>query len=390
MRLSAEKILVAVLLCMGCSLPARPGHTADPPPVLRITPASAPQFLYRWSADRCEDEFLPDSPARAFRRADGRMVLLTAHRENWSLVGDSFRTLRPTCASILRSSSYSRETDGLLWIQAVYTRDGNTITALISQDMKTVTRAAGCNNQGRTAQCWLNRIVAATSTDMGRSFSLLEANRRVAMSLANEYPSLARGRVGVFTVSNIVERDGQFYIMAWVQNRGSQTSGNCLLRSADPMNPSGWRAWDGTSFSLDLNGSQDGRQCRTISTGRLPTEVRSLSYVTKHNVWVAIVAARQTLTGEDAVEVPGFYYSLSPDLMNWSTPRRLMPAPLRPREEQNDFILSYPSMLDPDSHSRNFDTIDGDRPVLLFTRANLVNGNGSLNRDIQYVYLTIE
>ena len=65
----------------------------------------------------------------------------------------------------------------------------------------------------------------------------------------------------------------------------------------------------------------------------------------------------------------GFYYSTSDDLIDWA-PRQLireavLTSPYRVRRPRTR--SGYPSLLDPDSPSRNFETT-GRRPWLYFTR----------------------
>ena len=378
----------AVLFAAALLLPPLPA-AAQPRDGVRISTVGEPQTLYRWATDRCEDEFIPDSPARAFRRADGKMALLAAHRENWLLVGDSFETLKPVCRSTLRSTEHQSEGLGRLWIQAIYTRDGRTVTALLSQDLKAEMQARGCDPAGQPGRCWVNNILAARSTDMGESYQLLPPQERTVATLAPAYPPSAKGRYGAFTVSNIVAHQGAFYTMIWVQAAGRQKTGNCLFRTDDPADPQSWRGWDGRGFSVDMRRPDADTTCALVAPQSLRGEVRSLTYSTQHKVWIAVFATQYKLP-EDQRPVRGFYYAQSDDLFAWTPPRRIMAAPLKPREEQMEYFVYYPSLLDPDSKSPNFDTIDGARPVLLFTRTNLRNGRGSMNRDLQYIHLSIE
>ncbi len=339
--------------------------------------------LYRWSTDRCEDEFIPDAPARAFRRDDGQVVLIATHRENWSLVGPSVEQARPQCAAMLRSSRSSLPTGGMLWIEATYTFDGRNVAALISQDLSRETRAAGCVPDGQPGQCWVNLIVGATSSDGGRSFSVTEP----VASLGLAYPSGTQGRFGAFTTSNIVRNDSAFFSMIFTQGTGVQPPGNCLFRTEDPRREGGWRAWDGTSFSIDMSHPGQGA-CQPVGRGSLLTEVRSLSYDSRRGIWIAVFLGRLRLQGDDA-PVPGFYYSISSNLTDWQPARRLMAAPTRARVDDHNVTFSYPSLLDPNSASRNFDTVEHDEVIVLFTAHHLHNGNGTMNRDLQFVRVRV-
>ncbi|HEY0419668.1 MAG TPA: hypothetical protein VGC80_09135, partial [Acetobacteraceae bacterium] len=352
-----------------------------------LSPAGELRTLYRWSTDRCEDEFIPDAPARAFRRADGRMALLATHRENWVLVGADFGSLKPDCRSVLRSSEHGPEGAGELWIEATYTRDGRDVVALVSQDLSRRTRAEGCDRRDLPGRCWLNNILAARSTDMGRSFSLLPGSSRMVATLGDRYPAEARFRYGVFTTSNIVHHGSGYYMLAYLQAEPMQPPGNCLFRTEDPFVPGSWRGWDGKDFSIDLaKPGGSGRPCASLSPRVLQTEVRSLTYVPGRGVWLAVFRGRMMLDG-DTAPIPGFYYAQSRDMLDWQAPRRILAAPTQARQDDTTVVTNYPSLLDPESLSRNFESLDSGRPVLLFTVQHLQKGQGSMNRDLQYLPL---
>ena len=79
----------------------------------------------------------------------------------------------------------------------------------------------------------------------------------------------------------------------------------------------------------------------------------------------------------------GFYYSLSDDLVHWSAPIRIMDT--RAWGDVGELRL-YPSLLDPASSSRNFETT-GRSPWLYFTRFH--GGFGSLDRDLVRVRIAL-
>jgi hypothetical protein len=78
----------------------------------------------------------------------------------------------------------------------------------------------------------------------------------------------------------------------------------------------------------------------------------------------------------------GFYYSTSNDLINWS-PRQLIREVGIPSSYQcgDPNPAAYPSLLDPRSRSRNFETT-GRRPWLYFTRFHYKDCRSTLNRDL--------
>jgi hypothetical protein len=80
---------------------------------------------------------------------------------------------------------------------------------------------------------------------------------------------------------------------------------------------------------------------------------------------------------------PGFYFYTSDDLINWSQAKLLMKAELPWTWQCSDGPQFYrdPSLLDPQSTTRNFDTM-GQRPYLFFTRFNISGCSSSLDRDL--------
>ncbi|WP_149539537.1 hypothetical protein [Siccirubricoccus phaeus] len=351
------------------------------------------QTLYSWQSARCEDEYIPDSPARAFRRADGQVALIATHRENWMMVGPDFTQLRPVCRSILPRAAYQPLGLNLLWIQGIYTPDGRHVAALLSHDRSAPTKRAGCvpDPSRRTARCWLNDILAAVSDDMGESFRLLPPGERLVASLGDAYPSNGTHRFGVFTLSNIAQGpDGFHYVIAAAEGDGIQRPGNCLLRSQDPMRPELWRAWDGTDFTVDMRHPGTPQPCAVLPSASLPSEVRSLLWDARQRSWIAVFQTRRRDPASGQAWT-GIAYSVSPDLFRWGPPVPLLQAPTRAREGGARSFIAYPSLIDPASRSRNFDTLEGDAPLLTFAVRHLDRaGRGSMNRDIGYVRLRVQ
>jgi len=352
---------------------------------LSITVTGEPRTIYDWSEDRCEDEFIPDSPARAFRRADGQIALIATHRKNWMMVGDTFQSLKPVCHTIFDSSRI-KNTEGLFWIQATYTRDGTHVVALVSNDQRNLVIEQGCDASEADDACWLNKIANARSTNMGESFALEQGPNRYVAQVANSYPDNASHRYGMFTTSNIFEHNKKFYFLSWGQGEGKMDPGNCLFRSDDPLDVEGWRGWDGEHFPIDMRLGKG--VCRPI-TG-LPAPVRSVSYLAFKGIWIATYPARLALNSEKT-GVPAFYYSTSRDLIKWTPPERITRAPLKPRELNDDEVWAFPSIIDTSSGSHNFDTIDDPTTAILtYTKHHLRNGVGTMRRDLVYLPLRIQ
>jgi hypothetical protein len=203
------------------------------------------------------------------------------------------------------------------------------------------------------------------------------------------------GPAGIMMPSNIVRQsDGFYYVMVAAPAYHAQQRGVCVMRTSDLTDPSSWRAWNGTSYSTRfINPYVDGSPpedhvCTPVSPEQIGNMSSSLSWNTYLQKWL--------LVGSIDIEDPdgnrpGFYWSTSADLINWSPSRQLVSGELPWSHTcgDEDPIL-YPSLLDPDSPSPNFD-MTGKRPYLYFTLFNYAYNAETcwmdLSRDLMRIQL---
>ena len=118
---------------------------------------------------------------------------------------------------------------------------------------------------------------------------------------------------------------------------------------------------------------------RARRTRHGPDGSQSLTWSTYFKKWLLV---RSTGGGGGS----GFYTYTSDDLINWSAATLMMNAELPWTHTcgEPDYVL-YPSLLDPESKSRNFEDT-GQRPYLFFTHFNVAYNSGgcymSLDRDL--------
>jgi len=92
---------------------------------------------------------------------------------------------------------------------------------------------------------------------------------------------------------------------------------------------------------------------------------------------------------EGSASERGIYFSTSGDLIHWSPRRLLMQAvTLHSYKCGQAAPIAYPSLLDPSSSGRNFET-SGRRPFLYFTKFRYRSCQKSPNRDLMRVRLSI-
>lgn len=200
-----------------------------------------------------------------------------------------------------------------------------------------------------------------------------------------------RSVAGVYFVariqSNIVKGpDDLFYmIIQLIPPEGHYW--NCLMRTDDLADPDSWRFWTGSKFDgrfvdpyTDSFSDAEEHICPPIDF----ESILDMSCSLTDNEYLGryILLCEGTENG-----IEGVYYSLSPDLIHW-IPRRLLFEIRPPRSESGakEIEYGYPSLLDPQSSSRNFDRV-GKEGYIYYTRFNDTTGE---TRDRDLVRVPIE
>jgi hypothetical protein len=242
-------------------------------------------------------------------------------------------------------------------------------------------------------RCWYNAVTLATSGDGGANYAEAPAPRNLVATIPSPYRPGA-GPQGMFEPSNIVRspRDGMYYAMVRMIRRGDRTASVCPIRTARPWDAESWRGWDGRGFTVrfvDPYRVSAAPACSPVSQQEIGGMSESLTYNTVLRRFL-LVGATGARPPDGGPVVWGFYYSTSPDLVHW-TARRLLLRTVLPwtfRCGAPDPAL-YPSLIDPASRSRDFDTTGG-HAFLYYTRirATRCSDDGS-DRDLVRRAVTI-
>jgi hypothetical protein len=341
-----------------------------------------PETVFDWSTTACEQNDIPDNPARAFRDAAGNVQLIASHAVVRRDVGPDLNSVQHQCPIIMNShgSQDPAAYDDREWLSSVYTPDGQTIYGLSHMEYEGWNYDPNCAQWRGTfeqAKCWMNSVNLVTSTNGGSSYTHAAAPAHLIAAAPYQYAS-GTGPLGVFDPSNILYRpdDGYYYATVRVEAHAAQEGGICLMRTSDLADATSWRAWDGAGFGvrfinpyLEPDEPPSAHVCTPLSPGNLPYGNSSLAYSSYLHKYVFVAVSEKTdpSTGQT---VGGFYYSLSDDLIHWSEQQLLMEGVLTWRHQcGDDDPVLYPSLLDPASPDRNFGTI-GRHPYLYFTRFN--------------------
>jgi hypothetical protein len=355
-------------------------------PLESISIAGREQTVFDWSRDACEPRDIPDAPARAFRDASGRVQVIASHYVNRRWVGPDLGHVRHRCEVIMRSGYDPRPEsyDDREWIASTYTLDGRTIYALVHDEYQGYNHPGACST-GELARCWYNAITFARSDDAGRTYLQPDGPAKLIATAPYRYVPDA-GSYGLFTPSNVVYRrsDRHYYALARVGEYRAQADGACLLRTTRLDDPASWRAWDGSGFGTRFIDPYRDRSSPVDHTC-VPVARAQIERMSMSLTWNTFIK-RYLLVGEEdgprAGERIGFYYSTSPDLIHWSDRRLLREVEAPWTFECGDRQpVTNPSLLDPASRSRNFET-SGRRPWLFFTRFHYEGCEQTLDRDL--------
>jgi hypothetical protein len=366
-----------------------------------------------WPASGCDHRNSSDQPARAIRNYQGEQQLLMSHstfvadgaggtiRILGSYLGGSLSggTLSLDCAPVfsatLAHSPSSR--NNYEWLAAPYSLDGQRIFALTYDEYhgdglegttQVAPRAPNCPGNGGNADCQYASIKLAQSTDGGDIYAEETSPDHLVASLPYKFETLnstqspptedTDGRSFGYQVTSSIVRgpDNYFYAMFATNTWREQQGGTCLMRTPDLADADQWRMYRDppgpepgnflTPF-IDPYETTPANPADYTCTPLSPNFSGSLTY--------SRYMQRYMLVGPRA---PGIWYTLSKDLINWENPTKLADAPFFnnpcsgvPGEEQPYW---YPSIIDHDSTSRNFETTGKDFYLYLTQFSSGTNG----------------
>jgi hypothetical protein len=388
--LRAVLAVCIVALAAALSLPGTAG--ALPPPYSNFdynepfVQQTGPEvMIFDWSVNKCEDHDITDEAARAFRDDTGKIQLMVTHFTNYRWIAQSTLDGSYTHPCTRTMSSHENtdasKYDGKEWLASPWTPDGKTIYALMHMEYRANDYMSGCTSW---QACWFNAITTAVSTNSGATYTHAAAPAHLVAATPYQF-AINNGPNGYFTPSNIIRSgDGYFYVMFRAQPRGFQQMGTCIMRTRDISSPTSWRAWNGSTFSVQfvnpyvVTTNQAAHVCAPVDFNSIGTISESLTYNTYFKKYMLVGNS----IGDPATGRPaGVYYSLSDDLLNWSDAQLLMAAEIA---FNNDCNLPDPikesSILDPNSTSRNFETV-GQNAQQFYTWYHLSGCNGTLDRD---------
>lgn len=357
------------------------------------------EIVFDWTTDRCSDDDIPDLPARAFRDADGKVQLIATHHVNRRMIGETLNTVKHDCRVIMKSHNDPRwyHFNDKEWLTAVYTLDGKTVYALVHNEYQGNTHKRARCKTGDYLKCWYNAITFARSENGGRSYSHARSPSHLVACAPYPYEP-DTGPWGIFGGGNIIHNptDGYYYTMLHLEKRFLQEWGVTLMRTRTLHDPRSWRGWGGSDWTVQFINPHTNKNahpaqhiCQPIARDQIEKMHESLTYNTYFKQYVLVGASGQY---DPATKRPvhGFYFARSDDLIHWTDRKLIMEAKLPWTPDLPGEVILYPSLLDPEDTSRNFERT-GRRPYLYYTRMHPATPeNNGLDRDLVRVPIEFE
>jgi hypothetical protein len=376
----------ALLLALSLFLPCGAAAGSD----ISVRVVGDEEVVFRWATDRCNDNDIPDAPARAFRDDRGHIRLAATHYDDRLFTMVDGKPKRVDCRLALDSPddpdpSHYRDHR---WIAATWTDDGNKVHALVHHEYQGHRHPGACTLKDYTS-CWYNSITYAWSDDGGSTFHQSEPPAVVAAAPFRQDVGQGRHR-GFFSPTNIIKLGPYWYALIYTTGWEGQGAGMCVFRTPDIAQPAQWRAWDGKAFEsrfadpyLAAASSNEKPTCKPV-TGNWFGSLQRIDGTDQ----IIAVYLHEKVAGE--VRSWQLAYSLSRDLLTWSPPVDLKPLPYFGSHDCKDMArYGYPSLIDMGEASRNFDAVGGSAELYL-TRFNLKDCRNSFDRDLVRYKIKIE
>ena len=338
--------------------------------------------VFQTPQDSCTQNDIPDAMARAFRDSTGTVHFVSASSDMYQSLGPSLDSLQRSCQPAYLSANDPNPADfnDQVWLDSFYTLDGNTIAALSHTEYHGWAHPGECFSQN-FGECEYDSDTYHVSQDGGYRFESFKAPENLVAEIPYVY-GIDRGPMGYSVDTNIIQYGGWYYAVAtdwtWPANcSGTQGPQRCLvpdggapIRTSNVFDPSSWRGWNGTDFSLTFVDPYLGPVSHPEE--HVYTPVPYMKFVNAINIYQPgnVVVATLWDYWDNELGQPGLYLTTSTDMVNWTKPRLVVTvAQLTANDPPGSWLYAYFSLLDPAAQDLNFSII-GDNPYVYFVRLN--------------------
>ncbi len=375
------------------------GPQASSTPTIQGVLEGSRTAVFETPRQSCNQNDVPDAMARAFRDYTGTVHLVAASSDLFQSLGSTLESVEHNCDAGYLSANDPNPADfnDQVWIDSFYTIDGKHIAGLGHTEYHGWAHPGECHSQNYN-ECEYDSDTYHGSADGGYHFYSRKAPANFLAGVPYKY-RIDDGPTGYSVDSNIIELGGWYYAMvtawAWPPNCTGQVgpnrcvvpSGGGPMRTTNVFDPSSWRGWSGTDFSVAFVDPYPGPVARPKD--HIYTPVQYMDVVTGINVFQSsnLVVATLWNPWDNEYGKKGFYLSTSTDLVNWTKP--VLVATLDQflvQEPKGSWSYAYFSLIDPDAPDLSF-SVMGDQPYLYYVRFNNNSSDRVLFR--QRVKLTL-
>jgi hypothetical protein len=375
-------ILISAITIAVSAAQSAPGTSA---PEVSTTPTitgvldSFRTAVFQTPQDSCNANDVPDAMARAFRDYTGTVHFVSASTDLFQSLGPTLESVQHDCQRAFHSPNDGNPADynDQSWLDSFFTFDGKTIAALTHHEYHGWSFTGECHSQN-VGECEYDSDTFHLSTDGGYHFDSFQAPHNYVAGIPYEYV-VDTGPAGYSVDTNIVPYNGWYYAVAtawtWPPNctgatgpHRCLTSGGAPIRTANIFDPSSWRTWDGSDFSVSFVDPYLGGVLHPED--HLFTPVQYMFAVNGINVYqpANLVVATLWDYWDNELGPPGLYLTTSTDLVHWTMPTLVVTfAQLLATDPQGSYLYAYFSLIDPRAPDLNFSVI-GDHPYLYYVR----------------------
>jgi hypothetical protein len=175
------------------------------------------------------------------------------------------------------------------------------------------------------------------------------------------------------------------YAWAWPPRCGGAGKEPCLvpdatcpMRTANVLDPSSWRGWDGRDFTVIFADPYRGEVAHPLAHVCEPVPYLDYANGTSFHEASHLFVATLWNQGSGGFGPQGVYFTTSADFIHWSKPQLAITLnQMLRREPEGNWSYMYFSLIDPNASDSSFATIT-DHPYLYYVRMD--NNHGPYQR----------
>ena len=273
----------------------------------------APETVFDWSSAACADWDIPDTPARAWRSADGMVHLLAGAEESRASVGPDLDEVEHDC-TVLHRGTHSDDPgayDDRAWIHATYA-EGDRVTALAHVEF---------HGHRRPGLCARGTVATAGATPSSSCARTTAAEPSAGSGWLPPCRTATPGRARAAAATSIRATSSAAATIStpssWPSAPARSAAGPACCAGRWAADRATGERWDGGGFTVRF--ADPYREDVADPARHVCAPVEGIgstlsSVVERAGTYLAVTAA--TRARPDAAERSGIYWTISRDLVS--------------------------------------------------------------------------